>query len=262
MVAIDDISLETKVKTAAGDPDVYRDAPRARYFHNGGGRGNRRVLLRAVNRGAGPCFGRPPLPSDSSVVQKTADGVVSLCRRGENGISGTQPVVNNLYQVPMAIGMDSVTGLYYERNRNYSPSLGRWTSQDPLQYINGANTYQLVMGNPVMNVDPMRSETLTDGFEPPPPFPIPEGGVPGGGADVGDGASYNLPPQNTGGEAGAMRVWNTENRAHDLDRALRQFCPFALPPSTPWWSNISGPRLILGPDMPTNWFISGANSVA
>ena len=50
--------------------------------------------------------------------------------------------------------LDPVTGLYYERNRNYSPSLGTWTSQDPLQYINGANTYQFVMGNPVNAVDP------------------------------------------------------------------------------------------------------------
>jgi RHS repeat-associated protein len=50
--------------------------------------------------------------------------------------------------------LDSVTGLYYSRNRNYDASLGRWINQDPLQYINGANTYQFVMSNPVGNVDP------------------------------------------------------------------------------------------------------------
>jgi RHS repeat-associated protein len=50
--------------------------------------------------------------------------------------------------------LDPVTGLYYARNRNYSPTLGRFISQDPLQYINGANTYQFVMGNPVNRVDP------------------------------------------------------------------------------------------------------------
>jgi hypothetical protein len=33
--------------------------------------------------------------------------------------------------------------------------LGTWTSQDPLQYINGVNTYQFVMSNPVGNVDPI-----------------------------------------------------------------------------------------------------------
>ena len=66
--------------------------------------------------------------------------------------SGTLPLVNNLYQ---GMTLDSVTGLYYERNRNYSPSLGTWTSQDPLKYINGADTYQFVMGNPAGLADPM-----------------------------------------------------------------------------------------------------------
>ena len=47
-----------------------------------------------------------------------------------------------------------VAGLYYERARWYSPSLGTWISQDPAGYINGANTYQFVMGNPVGSVDP------------------------------------------------------------------------------------------------------------
>ncbi|NNM85688.1 MAG: hypothetical protein HKL96_08035, partial [Phycisphaerales bacterium] len=65
--------------------------------------------------------------------------------------SGTQPLVNNLYQ---GMTLDQVTGLYYARNRNYSPSLGVWISQDPLQYINGANTYQMEMSGPVRSVDP------------------------------------------------------------------------------------------------------------
>jgi RHS repeat-associated protein len=64
---------------------------------------------------------------------------------------GMQPAVDNLYQ---GMTLDSVTGLYYARNRNYDPTLGRWINQDPLQYINGANTYQFVMSNPVGNVDP------------------------------------------------------------------------------------------------------------
>ncbi len=64
--------------------------------------------------------------------------------------TGTQPIVNNLYQ---GMTLDPVTGLYYERNRNYDPALGRWINQDPLQYINGANTYQFVMSNPVNAVD-------------------------------------------------------------------------------------------------------------
>jgi RHS repeat-associated protein len=38
--------------------------------------------------------------------------------------------------------------------RNYDPSLGRWINQYPAGYINGVNTYQFVMSNPVGNVDP------------------------------------------------------------------------------------------------------------
>ena len=65
--------------------------------------------------------------------------------------AGTVPMVNNLYQ---GMPLDPVTGLYYERARWYSPSLGTWISQDPAGYINGAVTYQFVMGNPVGLVDP------------------------------------------------------------------------------------------------------------
>ena len=81
---------------------------------------------------------------------------------------GTPPGISNLYQ---GMALDPVTGLYYARNRNYSPSLEsvlrqelksrlstgvahREINQDPAGFINGANTYQFVMSNPVGNVDP------------------------------------------------------------------------------------------------------------
>ena len=48
---------------------------------------------------------------------------------------------------------DLVTGLYYERARWYSASLGTWISQDHLSYINGANTHQFVISNPAGNMD-------------------------------------------------------------------------------------------------------------
>ncbi len=64
--------------------------------------------------------------------------------------SGTVPMVNNLYQ---GMTLDAVTGLYYERYRDYSAALGRWMEQDPAQYVNGANAYQFVQSSPVGNVD-------------------------------------------------------------------------------------------------------------
>ncbi len=108
----------------------------------------------------------PPLPRGSK-------NFVSSWLCGEKGVSGTQPLVHNLYQ---GMTLDSVTGLYYERYRNYSPSLGTWISQDPLQYINGANTYQFVMSDPVGRVDPWGLDVVYNGMElgsttpnPPPP---------------------------------------------------------------------------------------------
>ena len=69
--------------------------------------------------------------------------------------SGTQPIVTILHQ---GMTLDVVTGLYDERFRNYSPSLGTWISQAPLRYVNGANTYQFVMGNPIKHLDPSGEE--------------------------------------------------------------------------------------------------------
>ena len=83
--------------------------------------------------------------------------------------SGAHRMVQNLYQGML---QDPVTGLYYERARWYSPSLGTWISQDPLQYINGANTYQFVMGNPVGHTD-LGGEWVLPGS----PIPLPATGL-------------------------------------------------------------------------------------
>ncbi len=73
--------------------------------------------------------------------------------------SGTVPMVNNLYQ---GMPLDPVTGLYYERARWYSTSLGTWISQDPAGYINGADTYQFNLGSPTSYVDPTGFNVYTE----------------------------------------------------------------------------------------------------
>jgi RHS repeat-associated protein len=78
-----------------------------------------------------------------AIDEKSMPSLESIRRR-------TRPLVNNLYQ---GMTLDAVTGLYYERARDYSPSLGRWMEPDPAQFINGANTYQFVNSSPVGNVD-------------------------------------------------------------------------------------------------------------
>jgi RHS repeat-associated protein len=50
---------------------------------------------------------------------------------------------------------DGATGLYYYRNRYYSPQLGRFISQDPLGLGGGTNFYAYVGGDPVNFIDPL-----------------------------------------------------------------------------------------------------------
>jgi len=50
---------------------------------------------------------------------------------------------------------DATSGLYHFRNRDYSPTLGRWTSLDPLRYAAGdVNLYRVVFNAPTVYTDP------------------------------------------------------------------------------------------------------------
>jgi RHS repeat-associated protein len=50
---------------------------------------------------------------------------------------------------------DVTSGLYHFRFRDYSPTLGRWTSLDPLSYAAGdVNLYRSVGNNPLNSLDP------------------------------------------------------------------------------------------------------------
>ena len=45
-------------------------------------------------------------------------------------------------------------GFYYYRNRILDPNTGRFTSEDPLGFIDGPNRYEYVFNNPVIYYDP------------------------------------------------------------------------------------------------------------
>ena len=50
--------------------------------------------------------------------------------------------------------MDFATGLVDFQHRDYSPTEGKWLEEDPAQYIEGMDLYQLCASNPIGRVDP------------------------------------------------------------------------------------------------------------
>ena len=49
---------------------------------------------------------------------------------------------------------DEGSGLYFMRNRFYNPTLGRFQTQDPTQFVGGLNQYEYAANSPLRNNDP------------------------------------------------------------------------------------------------------------
>jgi len=67
---------------------------------------------------------------------------------------------------------DDESGLYNPRHRYYHPTLGRWTSRDPVEYSDSMGLYEYVRALPVRGRDPWGKGLLVD-VNTPAPFQIP-----------------------------------------------------------------------------------------
>jgi RHS repeat-associated protein len=63
------------------------------------------------------------------------------------------PTVTNSFQYT-ARELDSETGWYYYRARYYAPLLGRFISEDPIQFRGDVDFYPYVGNNPALRIDP------------------------------------------------------------------------------------------------------------
>src|SRR5262249_280120 len=71
-----------------------------------------------------------------------------------NVLSESSPAFGDRYRFT-GREFDSATGLQYNRARYYDPSIGRWTSQDPVGFDgNDVNLYRYVGNRPTTATDP------------------------------------------------------------------------------------------------------------
>ncbi len=89
--------------------------------------------------------------------QKVVDESGDVKWTGEYSAFGEVTVslndVTNHFRFPGQY-LDGETGLYYNYQRYYDPTLGRYMSEDQIGFIDGVNLYQYVLSNPVVLIDP------------------------------------------------------------------------------------------------------------
>ncbi len=158
---------------------------------------------------------------------------------------------------------DTATGLYHFGTRNYSPSLGAWISQDPMQYVNGANTYQFVGGNPVgstdaLGLDPWGPMPLGTPYNWTPPRPPPPmhtvahnvgTNIVGDSIKVSDILKVFTPVNTAGSEAASFEVMLTfaYRSGHTLPKVVTD--THSVKTLGGWGGEVAGRMPVVGPMM-------------
>jgi len=115
---------------------------------------------------------------DEPLIQVSASGTISYLHQDKDGsviaiTNGAGAVMSRYRYSPWGEStsilpasnfgytgqrFDAETGLYYYKNRYYSPSLGRFLQPDPIGYAAGMNLYQYALNAPSNLTDPLGLE--------------------------------------------------------------------------------------------------------
>lgn len=94
------------------------------------------------------------LGSITALTDGTGNLLASYVYDSFGNLTASTGTVTNPFQYT-AREFDSETGLYFYRARSYDPGIGRFISQDPIDFQGGVNFYTYSQNNPATLTDPM-----------------------------------------------------------------------------------------------------------